>query len=64
MRDRYIVRPVVALLLAVAACTTGDVLTDKPAPQIRDLQIRDLPSHATMQDDKKRAPPGRERGAL
>ena len=32
MRDRYIAGPVVALLLAVAACTTGDVLTDKPAP--------------------------------
>lgn len=32
MRDRYIAGPVVALLLAMAACTTGDVLTDKPAP--------------------------------
>ncbi|MEE8227904.1 MAG: hypothetical protein V3R30_13845, partial [Kiloniellales bacterium] len=41
MRDRYIAGPFVALSLAMAACTTGDVLTEMPAPgYVEDVAAR------------------------
>ena len=40
-RDRYIAGPFVALSLAMAACTTGDVLTEMPAPgYVEDVAAR------------------------
>ncbi len=41
MRDRYIAGPLIALSLAMAACTTGDVLTEMPTPgYVEDVAAR------------------------